>query len=57
MSEVERGEYERIIEGLERDKAGLTEEVMQMRLLINGFKEAQRENLGELLGSSRKGAK
>ncbi len=57
MSEVERGEYERIIEGLEQDKAGLTEEVMQMRLLINGFKEAQRENLGELLGSSRKGAK
>lgn len=57
MSEVERGEYERVIEGLERDNAGLSEEVMQMRALINGFKEVQRENLGALLGSSRKGAK
>ena len=42
MSEVERGEYERVIEEQERENSGLKQEVIELRAYISQMKEVKR---------------
>jgi hypothetical protein len=43
MSEVERCEYERVIEELERENSGLKQEVIELKVYINQMKEVQKK--------------
>lgn len=45
MSEVERSEYERVIEEQEHENSGLKQEVMEMRKVIQGMKEVQQRRM------------
>jgi cell division protein FtsB len=42
MSEVERGDYERVIEEQERENSGLKEEVIELKAQISQMKVLQR---------------
>lgn len=42
MSEVERGEYERVIEEQERENSGLKQECIELKAYINQMKEVKR---------------
>lgn len=42
MSEVERGEYERVIEEQERENSGLKQEVIELRAYISQMKEVKK---------------
>ena len=46
MSEVERGEYERVIEEQERENSGLKQECIELRAYINQMKEVKRRMIG-----------
>ena len=42
MSEVERSEYERVIEEQEKENSGLKQELIELRAHLNQIKELQR---------------